>query len=122
MFSKANVEKLFKSSNFTIKFVEENKTFKENYQIENAILSSNYFKEEKLKSVVNTFPPVWNFQPERFLFKTIFENSATELYLGGTILNKGIIVYYLGNVVLEKENNSCFIKNIRDVFSIEKKA
>lgn len=87
-----------------LKTVVEPGTFFE--QPEGPQFQGKWFCPLHVQNIINTFPPVWNFEPECYLVK-YSRTGVHELFLTGKILERGRLEYYLGNVKFKGFNN-CF--------------
>lgn len=91
--NKANIDEFLKNSALTEVDGKENISNLEDWDV-----LGKWFCPLKLQGIVNTFPPVWNFNPKSYKFKKKEEDCLYEIYLSGDILEKGKIDYYLGLV------------------------
>ena len=66
-------------------------------------LKGDSFCPGRLKSLVNTFPPVWEFKASHFVIDYHPLTSDYHLLLSGRIIQGGKLSYYLGRLTFDND-------------------
>lgn len=65
--------------------------------------NGKYFCPIHVQKIINTFPPVWTFDPKYYLLKidspdSLLIGGKGKLFITGNIMKEGFLEYFLGNV------------------------
>ena len=113
LFTKEKIQEMISKAEMTFNGRRDSTSFPFKHKNFTLKLKGSSFFPERLRALVDTFPPVWEFEPTHFSIDFHPLTGEYRLLLSGTIIRGGKLSFALGELTFDSLTiyNSCELRS-----------